>query len=129
MSPNQAAAIEKVRRNLKARMDAKMSAKREAEKWAKLEPDIKRRGAELLLANDRELTEHIASLDLAQREGSARLNPAASDFEPTIKQKRQITLGHGDRERSRMTKKEKAELASTESGKDGEEGRGEECDA
>jgi hypothetical protein len=47
--------------------------------------------------------------------GSAILNPAASDFEPTIKRKRQVTLGHGDRERSPMTKKEKAELADIES--------------
>jgi hypothetical protein len=42
------------------------------------------------------------------------LNPTAIEFEPTIKRKRQVTLGHGDRERSPMTKKEKAELVGTE---------------
>jgi hypothetical protein len=42
------------------------------------------------------------------------LNPTASDFEPTIKRKRQVTLSHGDRERSPMTKKEKAELVRAE---------------
>lgn len=39
---------------------------------------------------------------------SGMLNPNAHDFEPTIKRKRQSTLG-GDRERSPMTKKEKAD--------------------
>ncbi|CAN9321301.1 unnamed protein product [Alternaria sp. RS040] len=46
--------------------------------------------------------------------GTVMLNPTASDFEPTIKRKRQATLSHGDRERSPMTKKEKAELVDAE---------------
>ncbi|KAI4674067.1 uncharacterized protein J4E88_008534 [Alternaria novae-zelandiae] len=41
--------------------------------------------------------------------GSGMLNPNAHEFEPTIKRKRQSTLG-GSRERSPMTKKEKADL-------------------
>ncbi|KAF1944678.1 hypothetical protein EJ02DRAFT_432261 [Clathrospora elynae] len=41
------------------------------------------------------------------------LNPAASDFEPSIKRKRQGTLG-GERDKSPMTKKEKAELVDEE---------------
>ena len=52
--------------------------------------------------------------------GTVMLNPTASDFEPTIKRKRQVTLSHGDRERSPMTKKEKAELVGAE-GQDEEE--------
>ncbi|KAI4953413.1 hypothetical protein J4E91_002260 [Alternaria rosae] len=45
--------------------------------------------------------------------GSGMLNPSAHDFELTIKRKRQSTLG-GDRERSPMTKKEKADLRGGE---------------
>ncbi|KAI4706536.1 hypothetical protein J4E89_008603 [Alternaria sp. Ai002NY15] len=41
--------------------------------------------------------------------GSGMLNPNAHEFEPTIKRKRQSTVG-GSRERSPMTKKEKADL-------------------
>jgi len=41
--------------------------------------------------------------------GSGMLNPNAHEFEPTIKRKRQSTLG-GSRERSPMSKKEKADL-------------------
>jgi hypothetical protein len=45
--------------------------------------------------------------------GTTMLNPAASDFEPTVKRKRQGTLG-GDRDRSPMTKKEKAGFGDAE---------------
>ncbi|CAN9106682.1 unnamed protein product [Alternaria alternata] len=62
-----------------------------------------------------ELTQAIGSgMAHSDVSGTVMLNPTASDFEPTIKRKRQVTLSHGDRERSPMTKKEKAELVRAE---------------
>jgi hypothetical protein len=49
--------------------------------------------------------------------GTTILNPTASDFEPTIKRKRQGTLG-GERDRSPMTKKEKAGFGEAEGHKE-----------
>ncbi|KAF2846966.1 hypothetical protein T440DRAFT_482213 [Plenodomus tracheiphilus IPT5] len=45
--------------------------------------------------------------------GTTLLNPSASEFEPTTKRKRQGTLD-GDRDRSPLTKREKAVLIETE---------------
>jgi hypothetical protein len=61
-----------------------------------------------------ELAQALGGAAHSDLSGSTMLNPTASDFEPMIKRKRQVTLGHGDRERSPMTKKEKAELGGTE---------------
>ena len=61
-----------------------------------------------------ELAQALGGAAHSDLSGSTMLNPTASDFGPMIKRKRQVTLGHGDRERSPMTKKEKAELGGTE---------------
>jgi hypothetical protein len=60
-----------------------------------------------------ELAQALGGAAHSDLSGSTMLNPTANDFEPMIKRKRQVTLGHGDRERSPMTKKEKAELGGT----------------